>query len=215
MPEPKHLKLDNVSKRYNAGPYIISDFSYVFSAGSASAFVGPNGSGKTTLMRMLSVSAYPTSGVITYGNIDISRHPHHYLSNTGIVYDQPDLPHYLTTVELMEWVLRNRNLWNDQAPDAIDALLNRLLLDERRGNLIGTYSSGMLKKAQIATALISKPSILLMDEPFKGLDEESKQATIEILKEFVSDGHILILSSHIKTTLEPICNDYISFPIQN
>ncbi len=214
MPEHNHLKLDNIFKRYNAGPYIISDFSYVFESGSASAFIGPNGSGKTTLMRMLSVSAYPTSGIITYGNIDISQHPHQYLSNTGIVYDQPDLPYYLTTVELMEWVMRNRKLWNEETPKHIDMLLNRLMLDERRNNLIGTYSSGMMKKAQIAAALISRPSILLMDEPFKGLDEESKEATIGILKEFVSNGHILILSSHIKATLEPICSDYISFPIQ-
>ncbi len=125
MPEHNHLKLDNISKRYNAGPYIISDFSYVFEAGNASAFIGPNGSGKTTLMRMLSVSAYPTSGIITYGNIDISQHPHQYLSNTGIVYDQPDLPHYLTTIELMEWVMRNRKLWNEETPKHIDTLLNR------------------------------------------------------------------------------------------
>lgn len=213
MPDHIHLKLDNISKRYNVGAYVISEFSYEFQKGSATALIGPNGSGKTTLLRLLSVSAFPTSGRIKYGESDIFDHPHQYLSKVGIVHDQPDLPNYLSTVELLEWVIRNRGLWNADAHNQISVLLDRLLLDERRNNLIGTYSSGMMKKAQIAAALITKPPILLLDEPFKGLDEESKQATIDLLKALISDGRILVISSHIKATLEPICNDYISFPL--
>ena len=213
MPDTFPLKLDNLSKRYKVGPYVISEFNYEFQKGIATALVGPNGSGKTTLLRLLSVSAFPTSGNIKYGDLNIFDHPHQYLSRVGIVYDQPDLPGYLSTIELLEWVLRNRGLWNSDAQNKINGLLDQLLLDERRNNLIGTYSSGMMKKAQIAAALIARPAILLMDEPFKGLDEESKQATIDLLKDFISNGQILIVSSHIKATLEPICNDYISFPL--
>ena len=213
MPDTFHLKLDNLSKRYNVGPYVISEFNYEFQKGRATALVGPNGSGKTTLLRLLSVSAFPTSGSIKYGDLNIFDHPHQYLSRVGIVYDQPDLPGYLSTIELLEWIMRNRGLWNSDTQNKINGLLDQLLLDERRNNLIGTYSSGMMKKAQIAAALIASPAILLMDEPFKGLDEESKQATIDLLKDFISNGQILIVSSHIKATLEPICNDYISFPL--
>lgn len=213
MPDQNTLLLDNISKRYNAGSYVISEFSHNFEEGTATALLGPNGSGKTTLLRLLSVSTFPTSGSISYKNIDIHRHPHDYLSYVGIVYDQPDLPQYLTAVELLEWILRNRHLWNEQSSDDIDQLFNRLMLDERRNNLIGTYSSGMMKKTQIAASIIANPSILLMDEPFQGLDEVSKDATIELLKEFVSNDHILVISSHLKSTIESICSEYLHFPL--
>jgi ABC-2 type transport system ATP-binding protein len=207
------LNLIEVSKRYHMGPYVISNFTYEFDKGSATALIGPNGSGKTTLMRILSTAAYPTSGKIMFGSLNIHEHPHQYLGSIGVVPDEPDLPQYLTAVELLEWILRSRNKWNGHSGKDINELLDVLMLDERRNNVIGTYSSGMIKKTQIAVSLISQPAVLLMDEPFRGLDEDSRTATMDLLIRFKKNNGLLILSSHMKSSLEPLCDNYITFPL--
>ena len=207
------LKLTNVSKRYGTMQNVISGLSYEFKTGTSTGIVGPNGSGKTTLLRLLSVNAYPTSGTITYGALNIHQKPYEYLKHVGIVNDVAELPQYLTAVQLLEWIQRARNLWSEQSQRNIANLLDRLYLDESRYNLIGTYSSGMVRKAQIAVSLISTPSVLLMDEPLRGLDDASRESTLTLLREFRDDGGIVVLSSHLKASLSKLCSDYLHFPL--
>ena len=209
---PSALHLDDVSKRYGQGAYVLSGLGYTFRSGEATGLVGPNGSGKTTLLRVLSVMSYPTSGQVRWGELDVHRHPHRYLQDVGVVYDAADLPPYLSATELLEYVLRARGRWDADAPARTSALLTRLRLDERRENLVGTYSSGMLKKTQIALGLAVAPRILLMDEPFRGLDEESLYAAVEALQEFKQGGGILIVASHRQDLLERLCDGFIRLP---
>lgn len=208
---PENLTLDRVSKRYGQGPYVIKDLNRTFNPGTATALVGPNGSGKTTLLRMLSALSFPTSGKITYGDLDVADHPYRYLSHVAIVHDSPDLPEYLTAVELLEYAMRARGRWDETKRDRISGLLDDVLLDERRENLIGTYSSGMLRKTQIALALALEPDVLLMDEPFRGLDEPSTEAAVSLLHSFKGTGGILVISSHLRGTLEAVCDDFLYF----
>ncbi len=210
---PDSLTLHEVSKRYGQDRFVIESLSHTFAPGTATGLVGPNGSGKTTLLRMLSVLSYPTSGRITYGNLDIHEHPHVYLRATGIVHDGMELPQYLSAVEATEYVLRARGLWSEAARARAAALFDALMLDERRDNLIGAYSSGMLRKAQIALALSVEPSLLLMDEPFRGLDEDSTAAALRLLMHFKNAGGLIIVSSHLKVTLESLCTGILRFPI--
>ncbi|HKJ31509.1 MAG TPA: ABC transporter ATP-binding protein [Balneolales bacterium] len=213
MNELQPLDLTNISKRYHMGQYVIENLTYHFEPNSATGLVGPNGSGKTTLMRLLSTAAYPTQGTITYGSLNIHEHPHQYLEQVGVVSDEPELPQYLTAVELLEWICRSRNLWDTTSVQKISELLDRLSLDERRNNLIGTYSSGMMKKTQLAAALIIQPEILILDEPLRGLDLQTRETTMQILTEFKNAG-ILILSSHMKESLESLCDQYLTFPLK-
>ena len=85
-------------------------------------------------------------------------------------------------------------------------------LDERRNGLIGTYSSGMMQKTMIAAALAGNPSVLLLDEPFRALDTDAVDSVMDLLKAFVRDGRILLISSHQKAYLQALCTDYIEFP---
>ena len=210
---PKTLRLCDVAKRYGQGAYVLEGLSYAFGPGQATGLVGPNGSGKTTLLRLLSATSYPTSGHVRWGDLDAHEHPHRYLRDVGVVYDAADLPQYLTAVELLEYVLRARGRWEAGAPERIGALLGRLRLDERRANLIGTYSSGMFKKTQIAAGLIHRPPILLLDEPFRGLDEESLTAALHELQAFKRGGGILIIASHRRDLLDALCDDVIRLPL--
>ena len=209
---PSALHLDDVSKRYGQGAYVLRGLDYTFRLGEATGLVGPNGSGKTTLLRLLSVMSYPTSGKVRWGDLDVHQHPYRYLQDVGVVYDAADLPPYLSATELLEYVLRARNRWDAEAPERAGALLTRLRLDERRENLVGTYSSGMLKKTQIALGLAIAPRLLLMDEPFRGLDEESLHAAVEALQAFKRGGGILIIASHRRDLLEQLCDGFIRLP---
>ena len=195
------LILDDVTKRYGDGPAILDGLSRTVEPGTLTLLVGPNGAGKTTLLRLLSVLAYPTTGTVRYGDLDVHAHPHRYLQQVGLVHADAQLPEHLTAVELLTWVLRSRNRWSDDGPTRIASLLDRLRLDDRRENLIGTYSSGMTQKTQIAAALVADPEVLLMDEPLRSLDTATADATVELLDQFVADGGLAVVASHLTDPL--------------
>ncbi len=208
--------LHKVTKRYGQGAPVIANLEATFAPGTGTGLVGPNGSGKTTLLRLLAALAYPTEGRITYGDLDIHTHPHQYLHHLGLVYADAGLPQHLSAVELLEWILRERQGWDADAPNRIADALDRVHLDERRQNLIGTYSSGMIQKTQLAAALIHEPAVLLMDEPFRGLDTESTAAVMDFLQTFKTNGGLLIVSSHVRTLLDTLCDDFIDLkPLAN
>jgi ABC-2 type transport system ATP-binding protein len=201
------LILDGITKRYGDGPAVLDGLSRTFAPGTLTLLVGPNGAGKSTLLRLLSVLSYPTTGTVRYGDLNVHDHPYQYLAHTGIVHADAHLPEHLSAVELLAWILRSRDRWTDDAPDRIDALLQRLQLDERRENLIGTYSSGMTQKTQIAAALIAEPDVLLMDEPLRSLDTATADATVALLADFVDDGGLAVVASHLTDALAARADD--------
>lgn len=200
------LRLKNLTKRYGQGPAVIADLSLTFAPGTGTGLVGPNGSGKTTLLRLLSAIAYPTSGHIHYGELDIHAHPYDYLRHVGQVHADAQLPQHLTAVELLEWILREREGWDDGSRMRIDSMLESVRLDERRHNLIGTYSSGMIQKTQLAAAFIAHPKVLLLDEPFRGLDSEATAAALDLVNAFKSEGGLILVASHTLSLLDGFCD---------
>lgn len=204
------LVLDRVTKRYGQGPAVLDGFAHTFAPGTTTALVGPNGSGKSTLLRLLMALAFPTAGTIRYGELDVHRSPYRYLRHVGIVHDAPRLPQHLTAVELLEWVLRQRGQWDDGAAARVEALLDTVLLDERRTQVIGTYSSGMLRKTQLAAALVAKPSVLLMDEPFRGLDTAATAAALDLVRAHIAAGGLAVLSSHRADLLDVLADETVT-----
>lgn len=203
------LTLDALTKRYGDGPAVLEELSRAFSPGTLTLLVGPNGAGKTTLLRLLSVQAYPTSGTVRYGDLDVHAQPYRYLQQVGVVHAGTQLPEHLTAVELLEWILRSRGRWTENASDRIDDLLDLLHLGEQRADLIGTYSSGMVQKMQVAAALVSEPEVLLMDEPLRSLDRATTDATVDLLQSFVADGGLAVVASHSTDNLAPFADDVL------
>ncbi len=208
------LVAENISKRYGTGSYVIHNLSHTFDPGTATGLIGPNGSGKTTFLRLVSTTAFPTSGSVHYGELNIHETPGKYLQHVGLVSDSTGLPEYLTAEELLSWILRSRNQWDNESVKRIHNMLEAVSLDERRENLIGTYSSGMVQKTLIAASLIAHPDIILLDEPFRALDVDSTERTINLLTEFRDNGGTILISSHIRSTLDRLCEDYLEFPIK-
>lgn len=207
------FQIKELTKQFKAGRPIFSGFSKTVEAGKGIGLVGPNGSGKTTFLRILSVNSFPTSGSVEYQGIDIHKKPNEYLKHVGLVHDEETLPIHLSASELLEWVLRSRKMWNVDGADLINSMLDQLSLTER-DEPIGTYSTGMKKKTQIAAALIINPAVLIMDEPLRGLDDSTRSVVIEILEERKKKQNILIfMSSHTMGNVQNIFDEILSFPL--
>lgn len=206
-PRRRPLRVEAVTKKYLFGPFVLRDLSHTFEPGTATGLVGPNGSGKSTLLRVLSALSVPTSGRVVYGDLDVHVHPHRYLADVGVVHDQPDLPGSLTAVETLEWIARERGMWNADAVVRHAALLDEVRLDERREQITSTYSAGMTRKAQIAAALVGAPAVLLLDEPFRALDTEATEAALGLLAAFRDGGGLVVLSSHRADLLDRLCDE--------
>ncbi|WP_420455840.1 ATP-binding cassette domain-containing protein [Rubrivirga sp.] len=200
------LAVEDVTKRYLFGPIVLRGLSHTFAPATATALVGPNGSGKSTLLRVLSALSPSTAGRVRYDDLDVHAQPHAFLADVGVVHDRPDLPGYLTGVETLEWIARERGVWDDAAPARHAALFDAVHLDERRHALTRTYSAGMTRKAQLAAALCGAPAVLLLDEPFRALDTDATEAALGLLAAFRDGGGLVVLSSHRADLLDRLCD---------
>lgn len=205
------LEIRDLSKRYGSNKNVISGLTHTFKNATATGLTGENGAGKTTFLRMVSVAAFPTSGVVYFNGFNIHENVNKYLHHVGVVGDTGDLPQFLTAEELVEGVIRSRGI-TEHIQQKMDALFEKVQLDERRTGLIGTYSSGMMQKTMIAAAFAGNPKLLLLDEPFRALDESSVEAVMKLLIDFKSEGGIILISSHQKSILQQLCDAYVDFP---
>lgn len=208
------LVISDLKKQYKAGKPIFENVSKTFNAGSCTGIIGPNGSGKTTFLRILSVSSFPTSGSVQYNSVDIHKNPTDYLQYVGLVHDQESLPEHLTADELLEWVLRSRKKWTQESEEKIIYMFNKLNLAEY-DQPIGTYSTGMKKKTQIAAAFIINPDVLIMDEPLRGLDESARQVVIELINSTKKKNSLILMASHSLGIDHEIFDEVIQFPLKS
>ncbi len=207
------FKIKELTKQFKAGRPIFSGFTKQVEQGRGIGLVGPNGSGKTTFLRILSVNSFPTSGSVEYRGANIHEKPHDYLKDVGLVHDEETLPQHLSAAELLEWVLRSRKLWDENSKAAINQMFADLSLEEK-DEPIGTYSTGMKKKTQIAAGLIINPAVLILDEPLRGLDESTRNIVTDLLAEHKKKQKaIILMSSHTMGNTDEIFDEILSFPL--
>lgn len=209
------LKINQLTKQFKVGSPVFSNVNAEYDQGEVIGVIGPNGSGKTTFLRILSVNSFPTSGTVLFNGSNIHENPSEYLQNVGLIHDEETLPVHLTASELLEWILRNRGLWTEESPRKIDQVFEQLSLEEK-DEQIGTYSTGMKKKTQIAAAFITSPDVLIMDEPLRGLDKETRLVVYDLIKnQKKSNNSLIFMSSHSMDTKDEIFDEILEFPLKS
>src|SRR5579871_1765303 len=169
-------------------------------------FLGPNGAGKTTTIRMLMGLAPPTSGSIELLGLPMPEHALEVKGKIGLVPDESLLFDHLTGAEFTEFVGRMYGLDRTVARERSRELLALFELDAEPGKLIGEYSKGMRKRVAMAAALIHRPELFLLDEPFEGVDAVGARLMKEILQEQVRRGATMFLTSHVLEVVERLCD---------
>jgi ABC-2 type transport system ATP-binding protein len=169
-------------------------------------FLGPNGAGKTTTIRMLMGLASPTSGSIELLGLPMPAHALEIKRKIGLVPDESLLFDHLTGPEFIEFVGRMYALPRATARERARELLALFELDNNANKLIAEYSKGMRKRLAMAAALIHRPELFLMDEPFEGVDAVGARLMKDLLLEQVRHGATIFLTSHVLEVVERLCD---------
>ncbi|MFC9943851.1 ABC transporter ATP-binding protein [Streptomyces pratensis] len=166
--------------------------------------VGPNGAGKTTVLTAMCGLRRPTAGTVRIAGHDLRTAREAALAQLGVVTDGLSLPERLTAGEVLRYSAGLRGLddgWRARAGD----LLEILGLDAVPRTLVVEYSTGMRKKINLALALLHRPRVLVLDEPFEAIDPVSAHSIEQVLKQYVEAGGTVVLSSHIMDFVERNC----------
>ncbi len=169
-------------------------------------FLGPNGAGKTTTIRMLMGLAQPSSGSIELLGLPMPSGALEIKKRLGVVPDESLLFDRLTGTEFLEFAGRMYGLGRDTAAERGRELLDLFDLGGQKGKLIAEYSKGMRKRLTMAAALIHRPELFLMDEPFEGVDAVGARLMKDLLQDQVRRGATIFLTSHVLEVVERLCD---------
>lgn len=189
------LDLRHVTKLYSGIP-AVSDVSFRAAAGEVTGYLGPNGSGKSTTLKMITALIEPTEGEILWGGQPIERDIIAHKQRLGYVPEEPHLYPHLTGHEYLEMAGQLRGLPDKALSEKVSGLLNLFSLYEDRYVPIASYSKGMRQKVLLAAALLHNPELILLDEPFSGLDVNSALVLRNLIQELAARGKVVLFSSH-------------------
>jgi ABC-2 type transport system ATP-binding protein len=197
------LELRRVSKQFSGIP-AVDDVTFSARPGEVTGYLGPNGSGKSTTMKMITGLIQMTAGDILFNGKPIQEDLIAYKRRMGYVPEEPYLYTHLSGSEYLTMVAQLRNLPERQSADQIEALLQLLSLHDDRHASISGYSKGMRQKVLIAAALLHNPDLILLDEPFSGLDVGSALMLRSLIQELAARGKVVLFSSHELDTVERV-----------
>jgi len=201
------LEVNHLSKKYKTNDfYSLDDVSFGLEKGEILGLIGRNGAGKSTLLKLISKSIKPTNGDVLYLGESLYDKDNR-LDDFGILIETVFYPD-LTVVENLDFYLDIHN--KTQYKENIEPTLELLDLWKRKDDYPSRFSYGMKQRLALSMALVAEPEILLLDEPFVGLDPTGVNKLINILKEWSEDRKVsMIVSSHQLGELETLCNRFI------
>lgn len=193
------LELENVSRWYG-NVVAVNDVTMTLGPG-VTGLLGPNGAGKSTLLHIMAGFLSPSAGTVRLDDRPVRRN-HEIYRSLGLVPESDALYEFLTG---LEFVRANARLQGLSDPDgASRRALASVELSEAGGRRLKTYSKGMRQRAKVAAALVHDPAVLLLDEPFNGMDPRQRMQMMDLVRELAARGHTLVFSSHILEEVERV-----------
>ena len=197
------LELRGVIKRYTGIP-VVGGVSFTAARGEVTGYLGPNGSGKSTTLKMITGLIEPSEGEILFDGVPIGRDRLAHKQRLGYVPEEPHLYPHLTGAEYLEMVGQLRGIPERLVDHKASGFLRLLGLHGDRNVPISSYSKGMRQKILLAAALLHNPELVLLDEPFSGLDVNSALILRGLIHELAARGKVVLFSSHELDTVERV-----------
>lgn len=192
MPEPL-IKFSKVNKKYGH-IHALKDVSVSFEKGEFISVFGPNGAGKSTFLKLLCTMTSPSSGDILYEGTPLKKLKDDFRSRFGVISHQPFLYSELTAMENLRFYAKLYGV--KEIDERIKELLSKVELYKRRNDKVRGYSRGMLQRLSITRALLHNPDIVVLDEPYTGLDTHASDILTRILVELFDNKHTIIMVTH-------------------
>ena len=195
------ISVQNVSKRFGA-EIVLHDVSYDFEEGFIHGIVGNNGSGKTVLMKCICGFLLPTSGKIFVSGKQVGKDMD-FPDDIGIIIETPG---FLPNLSGMKNLSILASLKHKITQSEVSSAIRRVGLDPKIKKPVGKYSLGMRQRLGIAQAIMENPSVLILDEPFNGLDKTGAAQMRELIKELRAQGKTILVASHNQTDIDELCD---------
>ena len=189
------IQAAGVAKAFGVRPALRS-VTLTVHAGEFLALFGPNGAGKTTFLRILATLTRPTAGQVIIGGYALPQHAAAVRSLLGVVGHHPLLYGELSAEENLRFYARLYGAPKDTTEARIEAVIAAVGLSRRAQDAVGAYSRGMQQRLAIARAILHDPPVLLLDEPYTGLDQDAAAALDRVLREVAARGRTVLMTTH-------------------
>lgn len=206
--KPIMLEVRDLTKGY-AGIPVVDHVSFAIHRAEILGYLGPNGAGKSTTVKMIIGLLEPSAGEITLDGQNVHKDPESrkaFQRRIGYVPEEPNLYPHLTGREHLQLVARLRGLSGRMLDAKVDELLRLVGLWEDRHSSLAAYSKGMRQKILLIAALLHNPELLILDEPFSGLDVNAAMILRSLLRAFAQCGKMVLYSSHVLEVVEKVCD---------
>ena len=198
------LEIKNVTKKYN-NKVANDNINLVIEDGEIFGFIGPNGAGKSTLIKSIVGLNNFDSGEIIFNNMTMKNNEMEFKKALAYIPDNPDLYEHLSGIKYLNFICEVFGVDKNKRVEEIEGYATRFGIKDNLNDLISSYSHGMKQKLAVIASLIHHPHLLVMDEPFVGLDPIASHTLKTIMQEFVSEGNIIFFSSHVLEVVEKLC----------
>ena len=200
------LSVKNLSKTYrNSNVKAIEDVNLEIEDGDIFGFIGPNGAGKSTTIKCIVGIHDYDEGSIVFNGLNLKDDPLTFKSRLAYVPDNPDVYEFMTGIAYLDFIANIFKV-GEEKNELIHKYATMFGIEKDLGNPIKTYSHGMKQKIQIIAAIIHKPKLMILDEPFVGLDPKAAFDLKEVMKDLCKQGTMILFSSHVLEVVEKFCN---------